>query len=573
MSRRSGTQHSTTAAAQAVETLLAHGVDRIYSVAGESYLALLDALYDRPEVDVVTCRHEGSAGLAALADAKLTGRVGVCVVNRAPGAANAALPVYAASADAVPLVLLVGQARMNTLDGPAFQELDAPAMFGGLAKGIWTVHTPCRVAELFARAIRVAESGTPGPTVLVLPEDVLPAPANDAIPGRFARPAMRPDPAAVAPIAKVLAGARRPLLIAGSRLESRAGRALLVEVAAKHRIAVACTAKRQSLYPNTDPHYAGHLHLGTPASQRSALAGADAILAVGTRLDAVTTGGYTLPTAPIPAQPLVHVYPDPAVLGMVYQPTVALTADPVAVLEALAGVDPPAPELPDERAGWVSELHQREVDAATWVEEVAEDGVIFGMVAAALDRLTDSTAVVTVDAGSFTGWLHRYYRFTGDRRLLGIAPGAMGFGVPAGLAAALRLGGERQVVAVVGDGGLQMTGAELATAVARRARLCVVVADNGSYGSIRQHQERTYPGRVIGTDLANPDFGAWAAAYGALALSVTDNSEVEPALERALAHDGPSVVVVRSSLRHLGPADRGRTAGQEEPVDNEETFT
>ncbi|HZN19386.1 MAG TPA: thiamine pyrophosphate-dependent enzyme [Micromonosporaceae bacterium] len=591
---------SRTAGAQVVATLAGHGVDRVFSVAGESYLAVLDAIYDTPGMDVVTCRHEGSAGFAALADAKLTGRAGVCLVNRGPGAANAAIAVHAAAGDATPLVLLVGQSKLAELDGPAFQEIDVGAVFGGLAKGVWTLRSPERAGELTARAIRVAESGTPGPTVLALPEDVLGEPAAGPAPTRFASAGPAPDPAApeLGEVVALLAAARRPLLVAGSRVDTPAGRRLLPQVAARHALAVAGTAKRQDVYDNTDPHYAGHLHIATQAWQRAAFGEADLVIALGTRLDSVSTRGYTVFAAPVPAQPLVHVYPDPAALGRVYQPTVGLVADPAAFLTALSTLEPAPPEVVGQRRGWVRDLHEREAAEAVWGGQAADDGVVFGAVVAALDRLTGGAAVVAVDAGNFTSFVHRYYRFRGGGRLLGIAPGSMGFGVPAGLAAALRrdcgdgagpagaagsvgggrsadvagsVGGggdadggdaggggvlDRPVVTVVGDGGALMTGAELATAVARRVRLCVVIADNGSYGTIRAHQERAYPGRVIATDLANPDFAAWATAHGALGLAVTSEAAVEPALRRALDHDGPAVVAVRTSLTHISAYGR-----------------
>ncbi|HET8681209.1 MAG TPA: thiamine pyrophosphate-dependent enzyme [Micromonosporaceae bacterium] len=591
-----------TAGGQVVAALAGHGVDRVFGVAGESYLPVLDALYDTPGVDVVTCRHEGSAGFAALADAKLTGRAGVCLVNRGPGAANAAIAVHAAAGDAAPLVLLVGQSKLAELDGPAFQEIDAGAVFGGLAKGVWMLRSPERAGELTARAIRVAEAGTPGPTVLAMPEDVLGRPVTGPAPTRFPVVGSAPTrlagigsaparlagagsapgleaPGLEAPelgeVAALLAAARRPLLVAGSRVDTAAGRRLLPQVAARHALAVAGTAKRQDLYDNTDPHYAGHLHIATPAWQRSAFGEADLVIALGTRLDSVSTRGYTVFAAPVPAQPLVHVYPDPAALGRVYQPAVGIAADPVAFLAALSTLEPPPPEVVAQRRRWVHDLHEREAAEAVWGGQAAGDGVVFGAVVAALDRLTGGAAVVAVDAGNFTSFVHRYYRVRGGGRLLGIAPGSMGFGVPAGLAAALRRGSgsgdgsgggsgdgsgggvpDRPVVTVVGDGGALMTGAELATAVARRVRLCVVIADNGSYGTIRAHQERAYPGRVIATDLANPDFAAWATAHGALGLAVTSEAAVEPAIRRALDHDGPAVVAVRTSLTHISAYGR-----------------
>ncbi|MGA8113929.1 MAG: thiamine pyrophosphate-dependent enzyme, partial [Actinocatenispora sp.] len=343
--------------------------------------------------------------------------------------------------------------------------------------------------------------------------------------------------------------------VLGSGVDRPGVPALARAVADRHGLAVACTAKRQHLYDNTDPYYAGHLHIATPPAQRAALAEADLIVALGSRLDAVTTRGFSFPTAPVPAQRLVQVHADPAAIGRVYTPFLGVAADPVATLRTLSTMDVPDPARHAARRGWVDGLHALEVAESTWAGDTAADGVVFGDVVAALDRLTGGTATVAVDAGNFTSWLHRYYRFRDGGRLLGIAPGAMGFGVPAGLAAALRHP-EAQTVAVVGDGGVLMTGAELATAVARRARLRVLIADNGSYGTIRAHQERAYPGRVIATDLANPDFARWAEAHGALGLAVETPAEVEPALRGALAHDGPAVVTVRTSLTHISAYGR-----------------
>jgi acetolactate synthase-1/2/3 large subunit len=541
-----------TAAQELVEALVRGGVDRAFCVAGESYLAVLDALVDAP-VDVVTCRHEASAAFMALADAKLTGRPALCLVNRAPGATNAAIGLHAARQDATPLLLLVGQVETNELGRDAFQELDYARTFSDLAKSVSVLHTPERAAETAGRALASAAARTPGAAVLVVPEDV----AGRAVAPPERRP-VEPRPAHVGEpgadelraVAALLGRAGRPLLLAGSALSWPEGRRLLREAAERHAFPVVLSNKRQDLFDNLHPHYAGHLTVATRPERTELLAQADLVLAIGTRLDHVTTQRHAFPDAPTPTQPLVHVYPDPARVGFTYEADVALACDPVAFLEALVRL----PAAPGRRA-WVTQLHAAEREEATWREHSADDGVVFGAVVSALDRVAAEDVIVTIDAGHFTSWVHRYFRCTGGRRLLGLAPGPMGFGVPAGVAASLRHPG-RQVVTVVGDGGMLMTGGELATAVQRGARLTVVIANNSSYGSIRHHQERAFPGRPIATDLVNPDFAELARAYGALGLTVEADEEIEPALERALAHDGIAVVDVRTSLSWISAYDR-----------------
>jgi acetolactate synthase-1/2/3 large subunit len=530
-----------------VATLRAYGVDRVFCVAGESYLPLLEALRASGDIEVVTCRHEGSAGFAAVADAKLTGRPGVVLVSRGPGATNAAIAVHAAAEDAVPLLVVVGQVPRGQSGRPAFQSIDCDALFGGLAKGVWTVPEPARTAEIAGRALRLAGAGTPGPVVLALPEDVCagPGPAGEV----SAPPVVLAAPAAdtVAEVTGRLAAARRPLLLAGELLSTPAGRAALAAVAERHQLPVVCVNKQQHLLDNRSPWYAGHLHNSTAAAQRSAFAEADLVLAIGTRLDPVTTAGYRFPAAPVPGQPLVHVHPDPQRIGELIRPEVGVVADPVAFLEALAA----APATGAGRAGWTGRLREGERRNAVWQATPAPDGIVFGEVVAALDRLTGGDVTVTVDSGGFTSWVYRYLRFAAGGTLVGVTSSAMGFAVPAAVAVALRRPGV-PTVAVVGDGGFGMNGSELATAVAHRLPLVVVVANNGSYGTIRNHQERVYPGQVVGTDLVNPDFARLAEAYGALGLTVREPDEVEPALAKALAHPQVSVLDVRTSLTHFG---------------------
>jgi acetolactate synthase-1/2/3 large subunit len=543
-----------TAARAIADTLAGYGVDRVFCVAGESYLALLDALADTPGMDVVTSRHEGSAGFAALADAKLTRRPGVCLVNRGPGATNASIAVHSASQDATPLVLVMGHVRRAEMGRGVFQELDAHAAFAGMAKGVWTVHDPSRAAEITARALRVAQSGTPGPTVVVVPEDVLTEPCAEVVRPVPARPAP-PDDADVRACAAMLTQARRPVLIAGDRLSDGTGRDALARAAAHLTIPVLASNKRPDLLGDDDPHYVGHLNIATQPAQRRLLAEADLVLAVGTRLDSVTTQSHRFPA---PHQRLVHVYPDAARLGHVHPADLALPVDPALFLDALCAVTGPVRIGPlriglvpaAERAEWLGRLREVHDEAGRWHPVTAPDGVVFGAVVAMADLLAPADALFTVDAGNFTSWVHRYLRMSGSRRLLGVASSAMGFGIPAGVAAAARHP-RRPVVVFVGDGGFLMSGSELATAVARDLWLVIVVANNGSYGTIRQHQERAYPGRVVATDLANPDFAALARAFGATGRTVRDPREIGPALTSVLRCEGPAVLDVRTSLEWI----------------------
>ncbi|MEU7868705.1 thiamine pyrophosphate-dependent enzyme [Dactylosporangium sp. NPDC049140] len=543
-----------TAATAIVAGLRAHGADRLFCVAGESYLPVLDALHDEPGIDVVTCRHEGSAGFAALADAKLTGRPGICAVSRGPGAANAAIAVHAAAEDGAPLLLLVGGVPLARTEREPFQGLDCARFFGGFAKAVWTLHDPANAGELVARAVRTATAGTPGPVVLVLPEDVLAQPVGEParlVPGAAGRvPARAAVPVEVlAEVRRLLCRAERPLIIAGAAVDSAEGRTLLRRAAERHDIPVVTANKRQHLLANRHPQYAGHLSNSVPRSQLDALARADLILAVGTRLDNTTTAGRRLPGR----QPLVHVHPDAQRIGTYHPVAAGCAADPAGFLAELAGWERTGD--PHGRAAWSAELHGIEAAQAVWHPVAAGDGVVFGAVVAALDELTGGDATVVVDSGTFTAWVYRHLRFGARGRLVGISSSAMGFGPGAGVAAALRPNGGPTVV-VVGDGGLVMNPGELATACERQLDITYIVANNASYGTIRVHQERHYPGRTIATDLANPDFAVLAESFGALGLTAGHPDEIRAYLAKALRHPGPAVLEVRTSLEHVSPSRR-----------------
>jgi len=530
------------AADRLVDCLVAQGADRLFCVPGESYLALLDALHGQNAIDVVVCRHEGGAGFMALADAKVTGRAGLLAVSRGPGATNASIAIHSAEQDAVPLVVLVGQVARDERGRGAFQEVDYGKTFADMAKAVWEVSDAAQLPEVVARAFRLAQQPTAGPVVIALPEDMLLDDcAAPAVPP-LAPPGAPPPPLeAVREIRERLSQAQRPLLIAGGLLETTKGRAALARAAAALGIPVALTFKRQEIFDNAHPLYGGHLSFKMPPAMVAPLAEADLILAVGARLNEVSTQGYTLPRAPVPDQPLIHVHPDPKVLGRIYRTELALAADPVATLEALAAE--PLSGWPE----WAARLHRTARPFASYQPRRMADGIDFGAMVQALARLAPADAVLTTDAGNFGGWVHNLWPWNGRQLCIGAIGGAMGLGVPGAVAACLRHPG-RTVLAFVGDGGLMMTGNELATAIAAGAAPKIVVSNNGGYATIRLHQEKSFPGRPSGTALANPDFARWAEAFGARGIRVDRPEDVDDAARDALAECGPVVVDVRSSM-------------------------
>jgi acetolactate synthase-1/2/3 large subunit len=533
-----------------VDCLALHGVDRVFCVPGESYLAALDALHDSNAIHTVVCRHESGAGFMAVGDAKLTGRPGVAFVSRGPGATNASIAVHVAEQDAVPLVLFVGQVPRAEIGRRSFQEVDYAKTFADMAKAVYLIHDASRVPEIVARAFVEAQAPTPGPVVVVLPEDML----EDVTAAPVVEPLRLPQtgPAAASDIdevAALIAKAERPLLIAGGGgLGTARGRKALLAASKAQQLPVALTFKRQDYFPNTHPNYAGHLGFKIAKAAVARYLEADLILAVGTRLGEATTQGYTLPASPVPRQPLVHIHDDPRQIGRNYTAAKALVADPVAVLEALAGL--PGNASP-HRARWIEKLNDPIAKAMPWTAPA--DGLLdMGPVLAALAERLARDAILVTDAGNFSGWVHRHFPFSGEHVLIGCVGGAMGLGVPAAVAAALRFPG-RQVISFLGDGGALMTGSELATAVQYGAAVKTFISNNGSYGTIRMHQEIAYKGRVHGTELKNPDFAKWAESFGALGLAIAAIEEAPGVVECALAHDGPVVVDVKTALDHITP--------------------
>jgi acetolactate synthase-1/2/3 large subunit len=535
-----------------IDTLILHGVDRVFCVPGESYLSVLDGFSHRPEVDVVTCRHESGAGFMALADARLTGRPGVAFVSRGPGAMNAAIAVHSSEQDAVPLVLFVGQVEREHRHMGAFQEVNYERVFGSMAKWVVEVDHAERLPDLVATAFHAAQSGTPGPVVIALPEDML----EDRVDRTPARPL--PLPVAGPPddllsgVAARIAEARKPLIIAGGLLKNPEGQAALQDLAEEFGIPVATAVRHADLLSNTHPLYAGHLAYGAPRELSDAVAQADLVIAVGTRLGDVTTQGFQFPAVPQPIQPVIHVWPDATVVGRIRHVDLGAVCDPARFLKGLRAHAPHA--VPEHRIEW--SRHLNAVAAGLRHRDGpmdAEDGVVFAAAVQAADRVLADDAIVTIDSGNFGGWVQRLMRFGGGRTMLAPSSGAMGYGVPAAVAASLRCP-SRDVVCFVGDGGFLMTGNELATAIQTGARPVLVIADNGSYGTIRMHQEKHFPTRVSATALVNPDFPKLAETYGALGIPVDHSDQVADALQEALASRRPAVISVKTSLEHISAA-------------------
>jgi acetolactate synthase I/II/III large subunit len=531
-----------------VDQLRLHGVDTVFCVPGESFLEVLDALYEAGEaVRLVVCRQEGGAAAMAGAYGRVTGRPGVCLVSRAPGATNAASGVDMAFRDAAPMLLVVGLPPRPVTGRGAFQELDVGPFFGQMAKWAARVDDPARLPELVARAFQVATSGRQGPVVLGVPEDVLAAGAAVAD-ARVHRPVQpQPDAADLDRLAALLAAARRPLVLAGGGGWTAAASADLRAFAEASELPVAASWRSQDVLDNRSPSYAGHAGLAADPRLADRVRTADLLVAVGPRLGELTTGGYRLLDAPRPRQTLVHVHPDVAELGRVYQPDLPVNAGVAGFAAALRAL-PPVTDPP--WSAWTRQAHR---DYLAWSEPPPGGGRLdLARVVAVLRQRLPADAIVANGAGNYTIWLHRFWRYTALGTQLGPRGGAMGYGLPAALAAKLACP-DRPVVAVTGDGDFLMTGQELATAVRHALPVLVVLVNNGLYGTIRMHQERAHPGRVVGTDLVNPDFAALARAYGAHGEVVERTDEFQAALDRALASAGPALLELRADPDLLRP--------------------
>ena len=547
-----------TVASMIVSMLERADVDRTFSVSGESYLGLLDELEQRGSIDVVTCRHEGGAAMMAVADAKLTGRIGVCLVSRGPGASNAAIGIHAALHDNIPLLVLVGQVPRAHLRRDAFQEVDYAKFFNGTAKWTAEVIDPSRTADIVSRAIHVAQSGNPGPVVVALPEDVLNEDAGSQIPRTYRPALMAPDERGVDRTVELIRSAARPVMIVGEGVAAPDARDALLKTAESWSVPVMCSFRRHDLFPNAHPLFVGELGFFNSDKQMDLLRTSDLVLAVGTRLEDLTTHGYTFPASPQPSQALVHVYADPTAIGLNYVPDVALACHAKPFLLALAGR---AVGARRSRSDWAENLKLCFEEVSTWTPARAPDGVVFGNVVAALSEHIQPGAVVSMDAGISAGLMYRYYKWTPPQILLTPIAGTMGWGIPGAVAAALRHP-DRQVIAMVGDGGMLMNGMELAVAAERDLPIVIILANNASYAAIRVNLDRAFPRQRLATDLWNPDFRMIGRAFGCRTLAIDTEDQVVPILEEAFAGSRLTLVEVRTSLESVLPSAAASSAAQ-----------
>jgi acetolactate synthase-1/2/3 large subunit len=530
-----------------VDQLKAFGCDLCFGVPGESYLAVLDAFHDAPELRFVICRQEGGAAMMAEAYGKLTGRPGVAFVTRGPGATNASAGVHIAQQDSTPMILFVGQVDRSTRHRDTFQELDYGQMFGTMAKWAAEIDNPARIPEYVHRAFRVATSGRPGPVVLALPEDMLleRAAAEDAISPRPIRAA--PDPVAIETLGERLARAERPFMILGGSGWSAPATRIMAKFALSHDIPVACGFRRQDLIHNEHPCYVGDIAIGPNPALVEAIRRSDLLIAVGTRLSEMTTQGFALLGVPVPGVPLAHVHPDPAELGKVYQAELPIGASIWGFVSAVERLIPAEPRPRSARTAALRASYE------AWRRPKALPGdVQLGEIVVHLRETLPEDAIVTNGAGNYCVWVNRFYSYRGYRTQLAPTAGSMGYGFPAAVAAKL-VHPDRPVVCFAGDGCFLMTGQELATAVQYGAAVVTIVVDNGMYGTIRMHQEREFPTRVSGTDLRNPDFAALARAYGAFGATVTRTADFAPAFAEALACGGPAVLHLKVDPEALTP--------------------
>ena len=528
-----------------VDQLELNGVDLAFCLPGESYLPVLDALYDSP-IRLVTCRHEQGAANAAEAYGKLTGRPGICLVTRGPGATQAAVGVHTAKQDSSPMILLVGQVPRAFRGREAWQELDYAEVFGGIAKAAWELDNVERIAGHMAEAFSIALSGRPGPVVLALPEDLLAEEADVEDGARIQAERVAPTAEDLERLRELLAAAERPLVVVGEGGWTAETSLDVQAFCEANELPVACAFRCQDFVDNRSASYVGVLGVAMDEAIAGRLRDADFVVAIGGRLGEVPTRRYTLLEPPHPRQTLVHVHPDPRELGRVYEPNLAIIATLPEFASALRALDPVEPSWRDWTAAARADFE------GNLEHEPMEGDVDLGEIMAYLRQRLPGDAIQTCGAGNFTVWAHRFSEFTQFGTQACPRSGSMGYGLPAAVSAQL-VHPERIVVCFTGDGDFVMSSPELATAVQYDLPIVVLLVNNGMYATIRMHQERQFPGRVVGTDLENPDFPALARAYGAHGERVERTADFGDAFERALASGRPSVLELPVDPERISP--------------------
>lgn len=532
-----------------VDALASLGTDRVFCVPGESYLPVLDALYDSHIVTTV-CRQEGGAAMMAEATGKLTGKPGICLVTRGPGATNASAGVHIASQDSTPMILLIGQIATTRRYREMFQEVDYQQFFGGMAKWVAEIDSADRVPEMMSRAWHTATSGRPGPVVLALPEDMLQQ-RSDVVSNRSVlQTEVWPGTDQLVQFQTMLEQSERPLAIVGGSRWSETAVAHFTAFAERFGLPVACSFRRQMLFDHTHLHYAGDVGLGINPALKAAICDADLLLLLGARFAEIPSQDFALLDVPQPQCQLVHVYPDPGELGRLYNPTLAINASANEFCASLTNLSPVSEHT---RGQHLAELNQSYKDWSS-LDHTLPSATTMRAVMSHLIDVLPGNAIVCNGAGNYAGWVHRFYQFRQYGTQLAPTSGSMGYGLPAAIAAKLLMP-EKQVIAFAGDGCFQMTMQEFGTAVEFGAAVIVLLIDNGMYGTIRMHQEQNFPGRVSATDLFSPDFAALAASYGAFGATVESGSEFAEVFARAQAQrsGGPSLIHIKVDPDALTP--------------------
>ncbi|HEU4373467.1 MAG TPA: thiamine pyrophosphate-binding protein [Telluria sp.] len=532
-----------------VDALKIHGVDTAFGVPGESYLDVLDALHDS-SIRFIINRQEGGAAFMAEAYGKMTGRPGICFVTRGPGATNASIGVHTAYQDSTPMILFIGQVGLDFMDREAFQEIDYRRMYGQMAKWVAQIDRADRIPEYIARAFQVATSGRPGPVVLALPEDMLVAMAEVADTRRYQPVQASPSAAQIDTLRAMLATAKNPLLLLGGGTWNEQACADVRRFAEANALPVACAFRFQDLLDNAHPNYVGDVGIGINPKLAARVRNADLLIAFGPRLGEMTTSGYSLLASPVPAQKLVHIHTDAEELGSVYQADLMINSGAPQAAAMLVAMAPVAADA------WRHTVAEAKAELAAYQEQppIFKDGkapLDLWQLVQELMTAAPKDTIITNGAGNYATWAHRFYRYGAMRTQLAPTSGAMGYGVPAGIAAKI-IDPQRTVVTFAGDGEYMMNGQELATAVQYKAGVVIIIFNNSMFGTIRMHQERDYPGRVSGTTLHNPDFAALAKAYGAHGEVVATTEEFGPAFARALEHTRANQLPAVIELRYDG---------------------
>ncbi|MBP1883778.1 thiamine pyrophosphate-binding protein [Sinorhizobium mexicanum] len=532
-----------------IDTLIAEGADLAFCVPGESFLAALDAMREvQDKFRMIVCRHEASATNMAEATGKLTGRPGVVFVTRGPGSSHAAIGIHTAQQDSTPLIVFVGQAARGHLEREAFQEVDYGQMYGKFAKWVVQIDDAARIPELVSRAFHVAVNGRPGPVVVAIPEDVLKEPCTSPVPSPFKRAVAAPGAASLTELGSMVAEAERPIVVVGGGGWNATAIDQVRDFAEKHHLPVAVGFRCQDLFDNSHPNYVGDLGLGIDAALADMVRKADLLIVVGERLGEASTKGYSLINIPRPIQKLIHVHPDPEELGRVYEGELLIAATVRDFAAALSGI----PAGDKTREEWIQTGR-----AAYQKKIVPKDNGLpldVGYVVKYLRDTLPDDAIIANGAGTYTGYVHRYYVYRRFRTQLAPTSGAMGYGFPAAVAAKI-LHPERTVVCFAGDGCFLMASQELATAIRYNVPVVIVLVNNSSYGSIRMHQERDYPGRVFATGLNNPDFVALAKAYGAYGETVATTEDFPAAFARAQASGTPALLELKIDIEVMVAAN------------------